>query len=41
MDSTKEIAKQKTRDKRNKQKEKKVNQNLTFEILSTITGKRR
>lgn len=40
MDNTKEIAKQKAKDKRNKQKEKNTSQYLTFEILSSIGKKR-
>ena len=41
MNATKEELKNQSKAKRNRQKEKKVNQNLTYEILSSITGKRR
>ena len=40
MNATKEELKNQAKDKRNKQKEKKVNQNLTYEILSSIGKKR-
>jgi len=41
MNATKEELKNQAKDKRNKQKVKKTNQNITFEILASVTSKRR